>query len=520
MSKVSKQTNKPVQALLNAVTTSKLRLVRLLIEGGVHVDSRNDRGQTPLLITCSLLNNTCHARGETRERVVKYLISAGADVNTYDVTGRTPLIYAVITRASVIFDLVDAGADPWREDDSRKCAFDYALQNRDIVQVGLMVDAYKRNKGRRMVRNIEDTSSIVRDTDETKSTRDVTYTRDNHEHIKDTLRGKKERKVSVKSKKGKPESSKKPKVHPKNRKRLIKSKNSSTNISFENSKHLPQVNPVHHPHKYGNIETFNSPPFVTSHHPCDPQLYTSNNSPNILDTKESSLLCDLCKSIFSEQRQNEAEIANPESSAENLNFPGHKLSGFLRRRRSTGSLFGFRGKRHGSYESIRKKYELGMTMEDLFSNTEINQPLCANELLVPDRARSASISLPSVNVTRRHLEERMFCSREVFPFMTSTKSVPQLHTLAWSRTRSPIFTSESSVYLGSDDECDKMIIPSSPRSMTSSPIFDITSSPVRSRTSSPYRECRSPSAFCDESDACDSLIPTIVLTDCVNTQPI
>jgi hypothetical protein len=553
MSKVSKEANKPVQALLNAVASSKLRLVRLLIEGGVHVDSRNDRGQTPLMITCSSLNNTFHIRGETRERVVKYLISAGADVNAYDVTGRTPLIYAVITRASVIFDLIDAGADPWWEDCSRKCAFDYALQNGDILQVKIIVDACKRKKMRGIVRDVGDTRGVMRD---------VTDTRESQEHIQDALRGKQEKKSSVRGSKNKRTSSKKPKVYPKNRKRIIDSRNistpslttfnkSCTNISSENPKRgsLPQVTPAKSTSdKNGNDSK--SPP-LTSHHTCHPQESTSNNaskSPNIPEIHENSQLCDLCKTVFSKQSRNEAKISNP-TSAENLTE--YDFSGFLYRRRSTGSLFGLTEKR---YETIRKKRELGITMEDLFSSTEINQPgkqplyvkssrtntlvdISTNELLVPNRGRSASVSLPPLNDTRLHVGE-VFCSCDGSPFITSAKSVPQLHTMAWSRAASYVITPQSSVYLSSDDECDDLIIIPASRSMTSSPILDMTSSPIRSTTSSPiqsmtsspdydcrsqrdmtspHRERRSPSASCDsESELC--LIPTIVLTDCVNTE--
>ena len=614
MPKASKETNKPEQTLFNAVASSKLRLIRLLIEGGVNVNSRNDRGQTPLLITCSSLSNTCHARWETREKVVKYLISVGADVNIHDTTGRTPLIYAVITRTSVIFDLIDAGADPWKEDSRHKCAFDYALQNKDLAQVEIMVYAYKKKRLHGVLRDVEDARGITDDNRETRNTRDsdVTDTSDNLQHSKNTSSRKKGRKLSLKSFKNKSESDKKLKVYAsKNRKRLAQSINigipnlifNKNNIdpSCENSRRasIPREPPAHHitMGNYENVELFcKDPSSATSRDPCDTRESTCNNPTNPSKMPQihgNSLLCDLCKGIFSEQLQSKAEILNP-SFAEDFNFTDNDISGLLFRRRSTGCLFALKKESHDFYESIRQKRELGLTMEDLFSNTEINEPkhhhLSATELLLPDRSRSASVCLPlQQNDTRRYLQDPMFCSRKDFPFITSAKSVPELHTIAWSRPGSPDFTPESSVYLGSDDECCDMIMPtscrnntSSPsRSLTSSPIPDMISSPVRGRTSSPirsmtsspirsitssplpdmtssptrsrtpspirsitsspirsmtsspnndcqsqchisfYRKSRPSSALSDnDSVTCSSSIPTIVLTDCVNTDEI
>lgn len=495
MSKASNEANnKPIQALLNAVATSKLRLVRLLIEGGVDVNVRDNHGQTPLLITCSLLNNTCHSRGETRERVVKYLISAGADVNAYDVTGRTSLIYAVITRASVVPDLMDAGADPWWEDGNRKCAFDYVLQEKDIGLVQIMVDAYKRRKMRGIPPVIRDTRGIVRD---------VIDARESHKHIEDTTHGKQEKK-STKNKETKP-----------NRKRLAQSRNIS-------SPGLTTFN------KNTTDKSSDSPP-TTLQHTCGPHESTSNipaspgQSTNIHQLPEIIQLCGLCKSIFSAHAQNQDEdkISQP-YLAETVNFEEYDFSGFLYRRRSSESLFGLTEKR---YESIRRKSELGITLEDLFSSTEINQPgkhplyvksprtntmidISANELLVPDRGRSLSVCLPPLDNVRLRVGDG-------YPLVTSAKSAPQLHIMAWSHAGSMIFNPESRVYPGSDDEFDDVIIfPATHRSLTSSPTRSVTSSPEDNGEShhdmtSLYGEFTSQ----DESEACNSPIPTIVLTD-------
>ena len=540
MSKVDKESkDKPVQALLNAVATSKLRLIRLLIEGGVYVDIRNDDDQTPLLITCSLLNNTRHIAGETREKVVKYLLSAGADVNAYDVTGRSPLIYAVITRASVISDLIDAGADPWWEDSSRKCAFDYAVQRQDIVQIKSMVEGYKRRKTRQNARNTRGILHDLKYTHESRNTRDVGEKRESQVYVDEISQAKQDKK-SMKTKQ-----ERKPKVPQRNRKRLNKSRDiSSPSLrSFKKSSTSKTPEPAS-PHRDALKDSTKDSNVNVKTHP-NIQVHPSQST----TTNNDSQICGLCKTIFSEHAQHPQNEATDQSAPfDNLCFQEYDLSGFLYRRRSTESLFGLTEKR---YESIRRKRELGITMEDLFSSTEINEPgehplyvksprtntmvdISANELLVPDRARSLSVCLPPLDNTRQsllHVGESIFYSRNGSPIITSAKSAPQLRPAAWSPEKNMVSSSESRVYLSSDEEVDELIfIPAS--GMTSSTIPNMTSSDTQSVTSSPdnklqycmttqKRKQSAPSICCDsESETCNSPIPTIVLTDYVNKNKI
>lgn len=497
MSHVNREASKPVQALLNAVATSKLRLVRLLVEGGVHVDIRNDQGQTPLLITCSSTHNSCHIRGETREKVVKYLISAGADVNAKDDTGRTPLIYAVIMRTCVIFDLINAGADPWLEDRSHKCAFDYALQQRDLVQAKTIVETYKRNM-RETARDVGNASNF-----EDKVSRDVEGTPSSspvQEHIEKKL-----------GKKSKSETNKKPKVSPKIRKRP--SRNISTSSLVATGKKIsteyhrkysdpPQVTSIHS--KNDNVETLSkSPPILSTPINCGTQENSSKTtqSKNVIQIHEDAQLCDLCKTIFGQQYEKEAEILD---LSENLNFQESEFTGLLYRRRSTGSLFGLTRKR---YEAIRRKRELGIAIEDtdlpivdtnpLFvksSQTSTLVDISSNELLVPDRARSLSVCLPPLDGTRLHVNE------DDIKDTVSATFVPELHTMAWSQDGRMVL--DSRVYLRNEGDDDDIII------IQSSSQDDVTS---------PHQEHRSHTA-CDKdirSEACSSPIPTIVLTDYV-----
>ena len=305
--------HKPVQALFNAVSASKLRLVRLLIEGGVHVDTRNDHGRTPLLITCSSLNNTYHIREETRENVVKYLIAAGADVNAHDVTGRTPLIYAVITRAEspVIFDLVDAGAHIWLEDNSHKCAFDYAIQQEDIGQVEVIVDAYKRRRMRQL--ELADGPRAM-DFDDTSK--------------RPPQRRKKSRCKTAKGKHG--ESGKKPKVHPDSHRRsarhVILVGSNGSDASPQNHKHTnmsqaTHANPISEKNRSVIKSLIKNPLAMTKslpYHTYDPEEYTNNpdhpEATRMSRVEGRGQLCDLCNSILGDHNAPEP----PEKSSEHL----------------------------------------------------------------------------------------------------------------------------------------------------------------------------------------------------------
>ncbi|EDO38454.1 predicted protein, partial [Nematostella vectensis] len=124
--------------ILRASRDLKLRLVRMLLEGGTQIDVRSTNQETPLILACASNGN----QGE-KEKLVKYLIRNRAKVNLQDTQGRTALMHACITTSpdNLIQALLDAKANPWIEDNARKTAFDYSLNAGSLGTVRLLITA-------------------------------------------------------------------------------------------------------------------------------------------------------------------------------------------------------------------------------------------------------------------------------------------------------------------------------------------------------------------------------------------
>ncbi|XP_051557471.1 ankyrin repeat domain-containing protein 34B [Myxocyprinus asiaticus] len=123
--------------LITAALLGKLRLVRLLVEGGAQVNKRNQRGETPLLAACrALRGDQC---GTTMLKLIQFLLNNQADPNIQDKSGRTALMYACMERAGVevASALIAAGADPSMEDYAGASALVYAINahHQDTLQV-------------------------------------------------------------------------------------------------------------------------------------------------------------------------------------------------------------------------------------------------------------------------------------------------------------------------------------------------------------------------------------------------
>ncbi|KAK3513255.1 hypothetical protein QTP70_009698 [Hemibagrus guttatus] len=137
--------------LIKAAELGKMRLVRLLVEGGAQVNERNQRGETPLLATCRALRAD-QSGSSTSLRLIRFLLQHHADPNAQDKSGRTPLMYACMERAGaeVATALISAGADPSIEDYSGGSALVYSINTRDQDTIRVLLDAC-RAKGRDII---------------------------------------------------------------------------------------------------------------------------------------------------------------------------------------------------------------------------------------------------------------------------------------------------------------------------------------------------------------------------------
>uniref|UniRef100_A0A8P4GLH6 Ankyrin repeat domain-containing protein 34B n=1 Tax=Dicentrarchus labrax TaxID=13489 RepID=A0A8P4GLH6_DICLA len=137
-------------SLLKAVYLSRLRLTRLLLEGGAYINESNEHGETPLMVACK----TRHTDSQSvpKHKMVRYLLENGADPNIQDKTGKTALMHACLEQAGaeILSLLLSSGADPTLEDHSGLSALIYAVNsgNRDVLRV--LLDACKA-KGKEVI---------------------------------------------------------------------------------------------------------------------------------------------------------------------------------------------------------------------------------------------------------------------------------------------------------------------------------------------------------------------------------
>ncbi|KAM6936006.1 ankyrin repeat domain-containing protein 34A [Lycodopsis pacificus] len=142
-------------ALLKAVFQGKLRLTRLLLEGGAYINEGNERGETPVSSACL----AAYDDTQTRQRMVRYLLEKGADPNIPDKSGRTALMHACAEQAGmeVVSLLLENGADPSLKDYSGSSALVHAINKGDRDTLQVLLDACKA-KGKEVIIITTDTS--------------------------------------------------------------------------------------------------------------------------------------------------------------------------------------------------------------------------------------------------------------------------------------------------------------------------------------------------------------------------
>ncbi|TRZ15308.1 hypothetical protein HGM15179_011828 [Zosterops borbonicus] len=145
-------------SLLRAVWLGRLRLTRLLLEGGAYINESNDRGETALMVAC--ITTHVDQQSSHKAKMVKYLLDNRADPNIQDKSGKTALMHACIRGAGgdVVSLLLDSGADPSLEDHSGASALVHAINAEDRAVLQRLLNAC-RAKGKEVIIITMDTSA-------------------------------------------------------------------------------------------------------------------------------------------------------------------------------------------------------------------------------------------------------------------------------------------------------------------------------------------------------------------------
>lgn len=137
-------------SLIKAVHQSRLRLTRLLLEGGAYINESNDCGETPLMIACK----TKHVdhQSVSKAKMVKFLLENNADPNIQDKSGKTALMHACLEKAGpeVVSLLLESGADLSLLDHSSYSALVYAINAEDRETLKVLLSACKA-KGKEVI---------------------------------------------------------------------------------------------------------------------------------------------------------------------------------------------------------------------------------------------------------------------------------------------------------------------------------------------------------------------------------
>ncbi|XP_029941058.1 ankyrin repeat domain-containing protein 34B-like [Salarias fasciatus] len=136
--------------LLRAVFLRRLRLTRLLLDGGAYINESDSQGQTPLMVAC----RTQHvdAQSASRVKLVQFLLEKGADPNIQDKDGRSALMHACreLAGSEVVSLLLGSGADVSLEDRTGTSALVHAVMAGDLKVLKLLLDTCKA-KGKEVI---------------------------------------------------------------------------------------------------------------------------------------------------------------------------------------------------------------------------------------------------------------------------------------------------------------------------------------------------------------------------------
>uniref|UniRef100_UPI0037E95979 ankyrin repeat domain-containing protein 34B n=1 Tax=Semicossyphus pulcher TaxID=241346 RepID=UPI0037E95979 len=136
--------------LLRAVFLRRLRLTRLLLEGGAYINESDSQGQTPLMVACRTKHTD--TQSASRVKLVQFLLEKGADPDIQDKEGRSALMHACREQAGpdVVSVLLTSGADISLEDQSGTSALVHAVMAGDWKVLKLLLDTCKA-KGKEVI---------------------------------------------------------------------------------------------------------------------------------------------------------------------------------------------------------------------------------------------------------------------------------------------------------------------------------------------------------------------------------
>ncbi|CAG2201249.1 unnamed protein product [Mytilus edulis] len=133
-------------AFHTAVAQRKLKLIKILLEGGSNINVQAYDGKTALMIALSFFR--ADEQVENNTEVIQLLLKHEADPNLQDLQGRTALMYALRYKATakVVQMLLQFGGDPHIRDRYDKSAFCFIKSSDWSKYITILRPYFKQDK--------------------------------------------------------------------------------------------------------------------------------------------------------------------------------------------------------------------------------------------------------------------------------------------------------------------------------------------------------------------------------------
>lgn len=147
------------QTFLKAAGLKRLRLLRMMVDGGVDVNVRDVKGQTALMSVIMSSANDDGGHTSSRQTIVEYLLRKGADPNIQDFNGQTALMHACLQSAidiGVVQLLIMYKANPLIKDLFNRDALSVISKKQCDVKDLLLESCSDTESNKELLRNYED----------------------------------------------------------------------------------------------------------------------------------------------------------------------------------------------------------------------------------------------------------------------------------------------------------------------------------------------------------------------------